>query len=60
MDSRDVANDCPGATVVDINTLDLITDQGADVGRKRLLRRLLKRYVKEMFEEIFRRPQVKH
>ena len=44
MDSREVAKDCPGATGVDTNTLDLIEDQGADVGRKRL--------VEEAVEEI--------
>ena len=41
MDSRDVANDCPGATEVDTNTLDLILDQGADIGRKRFVEKIV-------------------
>ena len=42
VDSRDVANDCPDATKVETNTLDLIIDQGSDIGRKDMLKICLK------------------
>ena len=52
MDSRDVANDCPGVTEVNTNTLDLIMDQGADVGRKDMFEMCLKIQLRRSKEQM--------